>query len=989
MNSLPRRLPGIRIEVAPPPADQALPRMDVAVLVGFASTGPLHLPVAVESVGQFAAVFGADAPLAWDAVRGERVRAHLGAAVRAFFANGGTRCWVVRVARSATLEAARRRGISAEEAATLPEVAQTNHHAVPGVLAVKSASGSLQAAVAPSRCEGSWSDGLRVSSALQQRSVAIDGVVVDVPSPGFASQLTFHSAQALEVGELLQLGDANITCAYAIVDSVQPSSVGRGLDVQAHVLAAFERLLPGAAVFAADGDIAWAELQGAARGKLKAPADSESSALLSLDVPLPARGPARCNWAQWRSGDTSVWLRIDDIRRSSWPPSSPSLSDATATRATLAGPAWLELGAVLPAELHGVGMAHVLTLELRADAGAEGSRLRGVGLTPEHPASWWRQPSDAERYRPRDGSRGEGPAIPFAAPGFPLAAQVEPAAKAWLPLGVQAQFGEPLAPLLPANTALERDGLSHCGAELFLDPELTNATVGDLVQQADAIRLMRDPPRALFGLHAALGIGSGGTFNEASLLALPDAVHLGWERCKVPPPTKVQPKAPKPPVSWQTHRGGCIPPVASAKADEPVLVEPDFGNFLDCSTRSLGPPVLQGPLEPQLPGFVHLHWEFDAEPGADFVLEEARQADFIDARQIYRGPATSFNVLVPMEGHYLYRVHAELGDQRSATSNRVQVQVRSSEWVQIDPANAGSDVLDAMETRWLTVHRAALRLGAATGELFAVLAMPRHFRTPQVLRHAHRLRSVRAPSATISGDPEAFGAGEAAALSYGALFHPWLQADLGAPQLDAQRGNVVSLQRHTPRVLPPDGVSLGVLAARAATRGAWVAPANELLKDVVALAPAAPVADMQALQDAQVNVLRADPRGLFALSADTLAKDIDLRPINVRRLLILLRRLALQRGNRHVFEPLGPALRRAVQRGFDELLTDLFRRGAFAGSTPEQSYRVVTDDTVNTKQDADGGRFVIELRVAPALPMRFITVRLTQNGERLTVVEQT
>ena len=66
-----RRLPGIRIDVAPPESAQALPRMDVAVLVGFASTGPLHLPVPIESVAQYAAVFGADAPLAWDAIRGE------------------------------------------------------------------------------------------------------------------------------------------------------------------------------------------------------------------------------------------------------------------------------------------------------------------------------------------------------------------------------------------------------------------------------------------------------------------------------------------------------------------------------------------------------------------------------------------------------------------------------------------------------------------------------------------------------------------------------------------------------------------------------------------------------------------------------------------------------------------------------------------------------------------------------------------------------
>jgi phage tail sheath protein FI len=49
---------------------------------------------------------------------------------------------------------------------------------------------------------------------------------------------------------------------------------------------------------------------------------------------------------------------------------------------------------------------------------------------------------------------------------------------------------------------------------------------------------------------------------------------------------------------------------------------------------------------------------------------------------------------------------------------------------------------------------------------------------------------------------------------------------------------------------------------------------------------------------------------------------------------------------------------------------------------------VVTDDTVNTARDADAGRFFVELRVAPSLPMRFMAVRLAQSGDRLTVVEE-
>jgi phage tail sheath protein FI len=104
--------------------------------------------------------------------------------------------------------------------------------------------------------------------------------------------------------------------------------------------------------------------------------------------------------------------------------------------------------------------------------------------------------------------------------------------------------------------------------------------------------------------------------------------------------------------------------------------------------------------------------------------------------------------------------------------------------------------------------------------------------------------------------------------------------------------------------------------------------------------------------------------------------------------MILLRRLALRRGANYVFEPNGPELRRAVEHSFGELLTDLFRRGAFAGVTPSQSFRVVTDDTINTPADDEAGRFFVELRIAPSVPMRFLALRLRQQGERLSVMEE-
>src|ERR671925_456728 len=141
-----RRLPGARFEAYPPASPEVLPRMDIAGFVGFASSGPIDVPVPVEDAAQFAQVFGADAPLAWDPDRGEETYAHLGPAVRAFFRNGGRRCWVVRVADR--------------------DAAATDLLPLPGLAAV-AANGDIAPAALCARSPGSWADALRVSASLE------------------------------------------------------------------------------------------------------------------------------------------------------------------------------------------------------------------------------------------------------------------------------------------------------------------------------------------------------------------------------------------------------------------------------------------------------------------------------------------------------------------------------------------------------------------------------------------------------------------------------------------------------------------------------------------------------------------------------------------------------------------------------------------------------------------------------------------------------
>jgi phage tail sheath protein FI len=189
-----------------------------------------------------------------------------------------------------------------------------------------------------------------------------------------------------------------------------------------------------------------------------------------------------------------------------------------------------------------------------------------------------------------------------------------------------------------------------------------------------------------------------------------------------------------------------------------------------------------------------------------------------------------------------------------------------------------------------------------------------------------------------------------------------------------------------------DGAVAGLIARRTRERGAWIAPANEALRGIVALSDAATEGAMGALLDARVNLLAATPRGLMPLNADTLgagnaagAGD-DLRALAARRLLQLLRRLALREGQAWVFEPHDGAFRRGVQRSLEAILRGLFERGAFAGRRADDSFQVVAEsEGLNTRASADAGRFVVELRVAPARPMAFVTVRLVRSGDGLAL----
>jgi hypothetical protein len=626
-----------------------------------------------------------------------------------------------------------------------------------------------------------------------------------------------------------------------------------------------------------------------------------------------------------------------------------------------------------------------LTFELWVRKADEYSvSLSDLGFEVSHKRFWGSLPTDEALYQESETGLTDTPAtVIWRQVGdlfrFPLAAigaDNNNGNEVYFPLAMAVVPESYLSPVVLHGSGIQRDGLAEFDARLFIDRDLVSVGTEALASEAEFLRYLAPKPRRLTGMHAAFSL------EEATIIAIPDAMHRGWlARVEEKPPPLPESSPPLHPDWW--HFADCRPPQNKPQArtladcdpgdkDEPAksVRELPAGNFLNCSIMNIPAPQLAAsvninasPPEVSTSGTFTLSWD-TSPPATEYILEEATITDFSDAETVYTGKATAFTIYGRKTGDYFYRVQAKAKENVSDWSNGVIVRVASqSRWALKQEKDYTPDTL-------LAVQRALLRMCAARGDLFCVLTLPAEYREDKAIEYVSVLRSAGG-SETENVSPLSIG--EANAFSYGAVFHPWL---IGEGQ-----------QTDTLRRIPPCGAVSGVFASRALTRGAWIAPANQPMRGILALVPPINRERRLALQDAKINLLRQEPRGFIVLDADTLSNDDEFRPINVRRLLILLRRQALKLGATYVFEPNSPAFRRLVERGFTGMLDEMFVRGAFAGAKPDTAYQVVADDTLNTSESVDQGRFIVELRVAPSLPLTFLTIRFIQTGDRSFVTE--
>ena len=190
----------------------------------------------------------------------------------------------------------------------------------------------------------------------------------------------------------------------------------------------------------------------------------------------------------------------------------------------------------------------------------------------------------------------------------------------------------------------------------------------------------------------------------------------------------------------------------------------------------------------------------------------------------------------------------------------------------------------------------------------------------------------------------------------------------------------------------PCGTIAGIFARTDTQRGIWKAPAGleATLKGAQGLSVMLTDAENGELNPLGINCLRSLPViGRIAWGARTL-KGADIladewKYIPVRRTALYIEE-SLFRGTKWVvFEPNDEPLWAQIRLNVGAFMHNLFRQGAFQGTTPREAYFVKCDKETTTQNDIDRGIVNIVVGFAPLKPAEFVIVKLQQIAGELEV----
>jgi len=195
-----------------------------------------------------------------------------------------------------------------------------------------------------------------------------------------------------------------------------------------------------------------------------------------------------------------------------------------------------------------------------------------------------------------------------------------------------------------------------------------------------------------------------------------------------------------------------------------------------------------------------------------------------------------------------------------------------------------------------------------------------------------------------------------------------------------------------PRTVAPSGTLAGLYARTDAERGVWKAPAGveARLRGLSSLVERLTDAENGTLNPLGLNCLRTFPvigtvnwGARTTDGADVLASQWKYVP--VRRLALFIEESVFRGTQWAVFEPNDEPLWSQLRINLTSFMQDLFRKGAFAGSTPREAYLVKCDTETTTRDDVDRGIVNVLVGFAPLKPAEFVVIRIQQLAGQTAV----
>lgn len=206
--------------------------------------------------------------------------------------------------------------------------------------------------------------------------------------------------------------------------------------------------------------------------------------------------------------------------------------------------------------------------------------------------------------------------------------------------------------------------------------------------------------------------------------------------------------------------------------------------------------------------------------------------------------------------------------------------------------------------------------------------------------------------------------------SYAALYAPWLQI---ANPASALPGSSIWV--------PPGGAVLGVWSNTDAEVGPWQTPAGTgygriNLQNLEAVFTPS---DLATLNTNNINAIRFVP-GFFPaiMGGRTLQQSYPSRYVSVRRMLIQLEHDFETLLQFALFQPNNSDLWAQITNNLTNYLTNLMQQNVLGGSTADQAFSIVCDNTNNTPASANAGIINVTVAVALVSPAEFIIINISQ-----------